>query len=415
MTTFSGEFLGCKISHGDLAALRSALGEAGFAEVERGADVHVVNGCCVTAEAMAKTRRAVRRALREGAARVVVTGCAANVEGVDFETIDPRVSIVARPGEETPSAVVDLLAGLGCRGGVPHAVERDRVRAELRIQDGCSFSCAFCVIPLVRGRSRSRPLDAIVAEARQRVAGGQRELVLAGVNIGLYRDRVAGADLPAVVRAVAGVPGVERLRLSSIEVDHVTPALVATLADTAAFCEHLHVPLQSGDDAVLAAMRRRYDADRYRRRIAHARDVLGDLALTADAIVGFPGEDEAAFERTLCLAAEVDLAAVHAFPYSPRPGTRTAGEDPVPPVVKRDRSARLRAQVAAQGLARRGRRVGGTDQILVEVVRPDGTREGYGRDYTRWRVCGSRASAGETVAARAVRAALDGLRGTCVG
>ena len=184
---------------------------------------------------------------------MVVTGCAARLAGARLADLGDRVHVVAQPSEAVPAAVGDLLAGLGCRGRAAGAAGRDRTRAFVKVQDGCSFSCSFCVIPLVRGPSRSRALDDVLGEVRRRVAAGHCEMVLTGVNIGLYR---AGRQrLADVIRAVGAVPGVERLRLSSIEVDHLDAPVVAALAETPAALPHLHVPMQSGDDAVLRAMR----------------------------------------------------------------------------------------------------------------------------------------------------------------
>jgi threonylcarbamoyladenosine tRNA methylthiotransferase MtaB len=387
VATFSAEFLGCKVSQTDLEALRARLAGDGLAEAAGAVDVHVVNGCCVTGEALAKTRQAVRRALAGGAGRVVVTGCAANLASARLGDLGPQVHVVARPSEQAPQAVADLLARLGCRGRGAGSARRTRVRAFLKVQDGCSFRCSFCVIPQVRGATRSRPLAEVVAEARARVATGHRELVLTGVNIGLYRDRANGARLADVVAAVAGESGAERVRLSSIEVDHLEPRLLAALRSHAAVLPHLHVPLQSGDDGVLRAMRRRYCAERYLERIAAARAALPGLQVTADVMVGFPAEDEAAFARTLDVVARAGLAGVHAFPYSPRPGTASAGADPVPPPVKRERSARLRALAEAAAAAHRAQKVGARDEVLVEQVEA-GSARGYGRDYTPWRIAG---------------------------
>jgi threonylcarbamoyladenosine tRNA methylthiotransferase MtaB len=384
MTSFSGQFLGCKVSQTDLAELRERLAADGLEEVAAGGAVHVVNGCAVTAEAVAKTRQAVRRALADGAGQVVVTGCAARLAGAQLRDLGERVHVITAPSEHAPDAVGDLLTGLGCRGAEPRTVAPDRIRAFVKVQDGCSFSCSFCVIPLVRGPSRSRALQDVLADVRRRVALGHVEIVLTGVNIGLYRD--GRLRLSDVIRAVGAVEGVERLRLSSIEVDHLDAAVVAALSETPAALPHLHVPMQSGDDAVLRAMRRRAPAARYAARIAAARAAIPGLNVTADVIVGFPAEDDAAFGRTLRLVEATGLSRVHAFPYSPRPGTRTNGDDPVPAAVKRDRSQRLRALADAQGVRFRTARVGSRDRVLVERVADDGTATGYARDYTPWRL-----------------------------
>jgi threonylcarbamoyladenosine tRNA methylthiotransferase MtaB len=406
--TFSAEFLGCKISRADRDAIAERLAEGGAEEVATGGDLHVVNGCCVTAEAVAKTRQAVRRAVASGARGVVVAGCAARLAGTGLRDIDPRVQVVAQQAEATPAAVASLARTLGCLGTTPVPARRSRMRAFLRVQDGCSFACSFCVIPLVRGASRSRPVESIVAEAVRRATDGYREIVLTGVNIGLYRDRdAAGARLGDVVRAVAAVDGIERIRISSIEVQHLDDRLLGVLAAEPKVLPHLHVPLQSGDDGVLRAMRRRYGAAAYLGRIAAARAALGGLNVTGDIIVGFPGETEEAFGATLDVAAQAGLTRVHVFPYSPRPGTRTAGDDPIPADVKRSRSERLRAAADARAAAHRAGRVGTADRVLVERVDGPGVATGYARDYTPWRIAASAATPGAVVAATAVGTGSD--------
>jgi threonylcarbamoyladenosine tRNA methylthiotransferase MtaB len=212
---------------------------------------------------------------------------------------------------------------------------------------------------------------------RRRVAQGHREVVLTGINLGCYRDRDAGYRLPRLVREVGGMPGLDRLRLSSIEVNHLDEDLVAALCETPTACRHLHVPLQSGDDRVLEAMSRRYRARTYLRRVALAEG----FNLTTDVIVGFPTEDERAFRNTLAIVAEAGITKVHVFPYSPRPGTHTASDDRVPKAVKRDRSERLRELSREQSIRRWREKIGREDVVLVD--RPG---LGYGDDYSPWLV-----------------------------
>src|SRR3954471_19505824 len=328
MAGFSIRFLGCKVSHTDAHEIREELLAAGHAE--GGSDVAVVNTCCVTHEAVRKSRQAATRAARTHG-RVYVTGCAANPPADAVAGVPDNITVVARRSEDTPAFVAGAVGALGC---VQADARLDRVRAFVKIQDGCSFSCNFCVIPLVRGASRSRAAAAVLAEARRRVEQGHREIVLTGINLGCYRDRDAGYRLAQLVREAGSVPGVARLRLSSIEVNHVTDELVAALRETPVVSRHLHVPLQSGDDGVLRDMARRYTAASYLARVAPLRD---EFNLTSDVIVGFPTEDENAFRNTLVAVTAAGLTKVHVFPYSPRPGTRTAADDPVPAGVKRDR------------------------------------------------------------------------------
>jgi threonylcarbamoyladenosine tRNA methylthiotransferase MtaB len=373
MASFSIRFLGCKVSHTDAHGVREALLRDGHEERAERADVAVVNTCCVTHEAVRKSRQAAARAARTHA-RVYVTGCGANLRGDHFAGLPENVVVVRRASEETPSFVAGDVGAIGC---VQADARLERTRAFVKIQDGCSFSCRFCVIPLVRGATRSRSAAAILAEIRRRVAQGHREVVLTGINLGLFRDREARMKLPDLIREAGAVPGLARLRLSSIEVNHVDDELVRALRDTPTTARHLHVPLQSGDDAVLAAMGRRYTVSTYLRRL----EPLSDFNLTADAIVGFPAEDDQAFERTLATVGRAGITKVHVFPYSPRPGTVTAAEDTVPGPVKKERSARLRAHSDAACRRHWAAKVGSEDLVLVD--RPG---RGYGDDYSPWLV-----------------------------
>ena len=395
MATFTVGFLGCKVSQTDVQEIRERLAADGHVESGEAAEIAVVNTCCVTHEAVRKSRQAARRAAR-GARQVYLTGCGANLVGDAFAGLPENVKVVRLPGERTPEFVARDVGAIGC---VHADVGLDRIRAFVKVQDGCSFSCAFCVIPQVRGPSRSRSADAALGEVRRRVDQGHREVVLTGINLGCYRDRSAGVDLPKLVRAAGATAGLERLRLSSIEVNHLSERLIAAMRETPAVSPHLHVPLQSGDDGVLRAMGRRYTTGTYLRRLARAEG----FNLTADVIVGFPGEDDAAFERTLAVVEQAGLTKVHVFPYSPRPGTRTAAADTVPAEVKKERSARLRA-ASAEACRRAWRaKVGSEDRVLVD--RPG---RGYGDDYTPWLVS---APAGELVRARAVGVSEEGVVG----
>ncbi|HEX4525344.1 MAG TPA: MiaB/RimO family radical SAM methylthiotransferase [Gaiellaceae bacterium] len=393
MATFRVDFLGCKVSHADVHEVREALLRDGHAESDGvRADVAVISTCCVTNEAVAKSRKAAARAARTHG-HVYLTGCGANLQGKPFAGLPANVTVVARHSEQTASFIAGDVGAIGCVQGVARI---DRVRAFVKIQDGCSFSCGFCVIPLVRGASRSRSADAVLAEIRRRVEQGHREVVLTGINLGCFRDRAAGYDLPRLVREAGETPGLERLRLSSIEINHVNDALVAALRETPTVSKHLHVPLQSGDDRVLRAMRRRYTVDTYLRRLA---PLAGELNLTSDVIVGFPAEDDAAFAATMRTIEQAGITKVHVFPYSPRPGTVTAQDDPVPPQVKKDRGAALRALSHELCLKRWSRKV--DDVVLVD--RPG---RGYGDDYTPWLVD---APVGELVHVRAAAVTEDGI------
>ena len=398
MATFSVRFLGCKVSQTDAQEVRERLVADGHTEASGETDVTVVNTCCVTHEAVRKSRQAARRAARR-ARRVYVTGCGANLAGESFTALPENVRVVRLPSERTAAFVAGDVGSIGC---VQRDVGLDRVRAFVKVQDGCSFSCNFCVIPHVRGASRSRSAEAVLTEVRRRVAQGHREIVLTGINLGCYRDRPAGYDLARLVRETGATPGLARLRLSSIEVNHLNDALLGALKETPSVSRHLHVPLQSGDDGVLAAMGRRYTVETYLRRVAKA----DGFNLTTDVIVGFPGEDERAFGNTLATVRAAGITKAHVFPYSPRPGTPTAAEDSVDPETKKERSARLRS--ASQEACRRRWRAKLDAEDVVLVDRPG---RGYGDDYTPWLVS---APVGELVTARAEAVTDEGIIGVVV-
>jgi threonylcarbamoyladenosine tRNA methylthiotransferase MtaB len=393
MATFTTTFLGCKVSQTDAQEIRERLLADGHAERGAGADVAVVNTCCVTHEAVRKSRQAAGRAARTHA-HVYVTGCAANLAGDPFAGLPANVTVLPRRSEEVAAAVAGDVGAIAC---VQAEARLERVRAFVKIQDGCSFGCTFCVIPRVRGASRSRPAEAVLTEIRRRVAQGHREVVLTGINLGCYRDRAAGYTLARLIREAGAVPGLARLRLSSIEVNHVDGELERALRETPSVARHLHVPLQSGDDGVLRAMARRYSVATFLQRLER----FEGFNLTSDVIVGFPAEDERAFASTLRTVELAGITKVHVFPYSPRPGTSTGAADPVPPAVKKERGARLRALSEAACRARWQAKLGSEDVVLVD--RPG---RGYGDDYSPWFVD---APVGELVRVRAAAVANEGI------
>jgi len=264
----------------------------------------------------------------------------------------------------------------------------------LKVEDGCDVFCSYCIVPHARGNPRSVPLDQVERSASELVGAGVREIVLTGINLGRYRD--GADDLASVVEAVAGT-GVQRLRLSSIAPPALTERLLETLASTSAFCRHLHVPLQSGSDAVLSAMRRAYGVADYRRLIASATDALPGVSLTTDVMVGFPGEGDADAAQTRALCEEVGFSKPHVFRYSIRPGTPAAEMAQVDAGLKAER-ARLLRQV---GDDLRGRflagRVGCKAELLVETEK-DGAFEGTTRDYVRARIRATEATGQASVA-----------------
>jgi threonylcarbamoyladenosine tRNA methylthiotransferase MtaB len=284
-----------------------------------------------------------------------------------------------------------------------------RTRGFVKVQDGCDSSCAYCIIPTVRGPARSRPASAVLDEIRRRVQQGQPEMVMTGISVGDYRDPERGLELGELMMAAARVDGVERVRLSSVEVIHVKDSLLEALATEPKVCPHLHVPMQSGDDDVLRAMGRHYTAEEYVDRVKAVRAVAPEVNVTADVIVGFPTESDEAFERTITAVDAAGISRVHVFPYSPRPGT-VASElgDLVPPAEKKRRSAVLRGHAEVRSRHRRAAKLGRPEQVLIDKV-ADTQCSGYSADYTRCYLPAGAASRGALVKVSCDELHADGI------
>jgi threonylcarbamoyladenosine tRNA methylthiotransferase MtaB len=426
---FAVKFLGCKVSQADVTLARNALLAAGHAEVpEAEADLHVINTCCITSEAESKSRQSTRRSLKH-ADRVIVAGCAVNLNARRFGEIDPRVvplvgtadavadTLAAAPLDVLTTAPADDLSAACADTG--HDVlwrsaagsgAQSRTRGFVKVQDGCDCHCAYCIIPTVRGPARSRPVTAILDEVRRRVADGQPEMVMTGISVGDYLDPERGLELGDLMCEVARVPGVERVRLSSVEVIHVKDSLLRALTDEPKVCPHLHVPMQSGDDAVLRDMGRHYDSAEYLDHIVRLRRAAPDVNLTTDVIVGFPTEDEAAFERTLQAVDAAQISRVHVFPYSPRPGTSAErlGDRVTPPEKKR-RGQVLRGHSEARSRMHRSAKLGDRQTVLIDKI-ADSQCSGYTADYTRCYLPAGAGSRGELVTVTARELHADGIR-----
>src|SRR5437867_686950 len=319
--------LGCKLNQSDSESIARRLIAEGVRVVDRplrGADAFVINSCSVTHVADRKARHLVRQARRlSPEAHIVLTGCYAETAPNDIAAITG--ADVVLPNVDKPSIPDRIIERLEARGdpsaGCPTLV-RDglRTRAFIKIQEGCNELCAFCIVPYTRGREASVPVERVVEQVQAREADGVQEVVLTGTQLGNYgRDlgwRTHGPRL--LLEALLERTSVRRIRLSSLQAQDISPELVRLWASPR-LCPHFHLPLQSGSDAVLAAMRRRYTADQYRRAASLIRDYVSDVAITTDVIAGFPGETDDRFEDTLTLCGEMQFAAMHCFPYSRRP------------------------------------------------------------------------------------------------
>jgi threonylcarbamoyladenosine tRNA methylthiotransferase MtaB len=385
MPRVSFHTLGCKLNYAETSTLARGFEERGFEQVGFGeaSDVTVVNTCTVTEEAERKCRQAVRRALRANPdAYVVVTGCYAQLRPEEIARIDGVAAVLGAQdkfrlfhllGEHLTAEALRARSASGDGGSAraethvsclddatgfgPAYASGERTRAFLKIQDGCDYTCAFCTIPQARGRSRSAQIPSLVRQAEALAEEGYREIVLTGVNIGLFGNERGqrgeaqpGDDLMAHLRALGRVEGIRRYRISSIEPNLVSDKLVRFVAGHERFVPHFHMPLQSGDDAVLGAMRRRYRTERYASRVALIRRLMPHASIGVDVIVGFPAETPERFENTVRFLSDLPVSYLHVFTYSERPGTHAVealgqterlGER-VPKPDRRARNRRLR-------------------------------------------------------------------------
>jgi len=355
--------LGCKANWADTEAISQALASAGFEIVpfDSEADAYVVNTCTVTAIANAQSRQMLRRARsRSAGALVVAAGCYVEVDRAEVSRIR---GVDAVFGSSDRAGLIEFLCEkLG--GDASHSGElagplgplplgaQSRARAFLKIQDGCNRRCAYCIIPQARGRSRSLPLEDVLAACR-RLSQGHREILLAGIDVGQYgRDLPARPSLSDLVSRLAGCEGMARLRISSLDPNQVDDTLIDLIANSPVLCRHVHLSIQSGSDATLARMSRGYRARDIARvtRALHAR--VSGIAITGDIIAGFPGEAEEEHDRTVKLIRSIPIAGLHVFPFSARSGTRAAAmPGQVSPHVKKRRASELR------GLATDARRI----------------------------------------------------------
>lgn len=423
--------LGCRLNQAESDSMAEDLSARGFVSATDGEtpDVVVINTCTVTREATKASRMAIRRSVRNHPdAKIVVVGCYAVSDRAEIEAIegvdvvlgnDEKEAFAEALGVSAPTAPL-MQIGFGNTKPSSASATPFRVRANLKAQTGCDEWCSFCIIPTTRGPLRTMDEEGLITEARTRVAAGAREIVLTGVHLGKYfYDR--GGDERSLVRLfrrLLDIDGLWRLRLSSILSRHLTEDVLAFMADEPRMCRYLHVPLQSGDDGVLAAMNRPYRIAEYMERVERAREVLGDVALATDIIVGFPGETDGAFENTMEIVRTLEYSKLHVFRYSARPGTVSADMiDTVAPDVKKDRSKRLidlGNQIRARFLQNH---LGRPLEVLVEDERVvDGLPVASGQtgDYVRvWFEGEGTLGLMVQVEGDSVRA--DGVRGHLVG
>jgi threonylcarbamoyladenosine tRNA methylthiotransferase MtaB len=396
--------IGCRLNQAETATMTAHFAGAGYRVVTHGeaCDVAVIHGCAITGKAERDSLRAVRQVRRIAPdAITILAGCPA----------ETRLKLQTSPDE------ADLVIGQAGKFGLPRLLHRlyparfpspvcgataapilpvfETLRAFVKVQDGCDFRCAYCVVPTTRGGPVSRSIPEVVEEVRRLADLGFKEFVLTGANLGCYED--GNRRLVDLVREVEAVPAVTRLRLSSIEITTAERPIVDLMADSGKLCHFLHIPLQSGDDGILAAMGRRYDANAYRRAIDYAVTRIPDLGLGTDIIVGFPGEDQKAFDNTIELVRDYPFSNLHVFPYSRRTGTRAdhlAGQ--LPAETKKERVRMLRDIGATQRAAFAASFEGKTVDVLVEHVDKAGAAHGWTGQYLEAVVSGGTLRRGDS-------------------
>jgi threonylcarbamoyladenosine tRNA methylthiotransferase MtaB len=390
LTSFFVQNFGCRATQADGAALEAQLAARGFAPADdrASADLIVLNTCTVTSAADEDARHAIRRAHRENpGARILVTGCYAQLAPEELAAIE-GVSWVVGNSHKTQIANLVQIGGVEAapyHGGIHvgdifaqhdflsapvEDAAGDRTRPNLKIQDGCNNRCSFCIIPFVRGRSRSAPAAQVVEQVRG-LAARYREVVLSGINLGRWgREPGSAMRLAGLIRLLLAETDVARLRLSSVEPMDFSDDLLGLMADEPRIAKHVHAPLQSGCDRTLRRMRRKYRPRHYADRVWKARSLMPDAAVGADVMVGFPGESDADFEESRRFIEELPFTYLHVFTYSERPGTPAASDAaPVPMPVRKERNRVLRGLAEAKNRAFRERMVGWT---LSAVTLRDG-------------------------------------------
>lgn len=333
--------IGCKVNQYETGVIKQTFLKNGFTAVDfrEKADIYIINTCAVTREAERKSRQMIRKAGRTNpSASVIVTGCGvqANPEGINvcnssnyhiisnyykndiFEIFSSFIAnsskkiIYFKPAEHINKYSYNAFHSMS-----------SRIRGLVKIQDGCNQFCSYCVIPYLRGRARSRDSQDILLEIQELAKNGFKEIVLLGINLGSYGDDLKSEkiNLAILIKRIETIPGLERIRLSSIELPWVTDELIEIFNNSFKLCHHLHIPLQSGDDGTLVLMRRKYNINEFEKKVSKIKNNIPDIAITTDVIAGFPGEDESAFKRTYNFLKRMEFAKIHVFPYSERPMT----------------------------------------------------------------------------------------------
>jgi len=407
--------LGCKLNRAEIETLARQLAAAGYQLVPTGeqADVYILNTCTVTHIADRKSRHLLRMTRRKNPdARLVAIGCyaerapqeLAKIEGVSFVLGNAQKPNLLQFLEES-----GCLNRPSCRDSTGYHYDGSRTRSFLKIQDGCNNFCAYCIVPLVRGRERSLPVNQVITEVRQLVADGAKEVVLTGTEIGSYS--CDGVSLKELLERILAETGVVRLRLSSLQPQEMPPELIGLWRDER-LCPHFHLSLQSGSDSVLHRMKRRYSTDDFQQAVSLIREVVPEAAITTDVIVGFPGETEAEFEESYNLCQQMEFARIHVFPYSLRQGTEAARmPDKVADKVKKQRCQRMLALAEASAVDFRRRFLDRTMPVLWEKQSGAGVWSGLTDNYIKLYAESGEDLTNKLVPVKLMEISGDGVRG----
>jgi threonylcarbamoyladenosine tRNA methylthiotransferase MtaB len=390
--------LGCKVNQCESASFQSSFEEQGLtvSPFNKPADIYVINTCAVTAKAAAQSRQLIRKAQRTNPqAKVVVTGCYAQIAPQKIREIETSpISIV---GNANKHQLFDLVLSDKEAGEyfndialqkeislLPVKRFTDRTRAFLKIQDGCNNFCSYCIVPYARGRSRSLTLDKVLDQALGYAAEGHREIVITGIHVGHYGlDLKPPLSLFHLLKELSALTPEVRYRLSSLEPSEINRDILEFMAAANNFMPHLHIPLQSGSDAILKKMNRRYSVEQFTEKVIRCKEMVPEAAIGVDLVVGFPGETEEDFLKTYELLTNLPITYFHVFPYSKRPGTPAAKmENQVPAKIKEERVAILRKLDHKKRSAFYGSRIGKVHNVLVESERSaDGLAKGFTDNY----------------------------------
>lgn len=425
--TFAVKTLGCKVNQYESQALREKLSELGLKDAKgEPADIYVVNTCAVTQKADKESFEAVRQSNRENPkARIFVTGCSAQNNPYELKGAEGVAGVLENNEKESLPALISgtILAPPG-NAGIPIYREKSEsplsitqfhrhTRAFLKIQDGCNNGCAYCIIPKLRGASRSRPLNDVADEAKKLVEHGYKEIVLCGICLGAYgRDNNLSEGLVQAIGALEKIEGLLRIRLSSLEASDVSSELMNKMAASQKLCRHLHIPFQSGDDKILALMNRRVTSGDYLELVRRLRRISPGIGITTDIMVGFPGEEELNFNNTLGFLREARPSRTHVFSFSPRKGTPAfASSDMVKPQLIKQRAGHIKRLAKELSLAFCKENLGRELKVLVESTPcpKTGFLKGYSDNYLKVYIADAKHIENKLVIAKAAEIFQDGL------